>query len=212
VGILAEEDNKQDKNKKLGSYLVVSRGVINNAVESQITSYTTRGTYKPIGEILVEQGVISKEELENSLRNQRMARLAGCPVFASLSRSELGSLCKYFTEVQYGPGETFIMQGEDDPTLYVIATGQVEVFRLDNTGEEIPIAIVGEGEPIGEMGYFSGEKRSACVRTLDPCLLLRAEYKNLTRYFEDVPRVAHAFMQVINHRKRELDKITSINE
>jgi len=209
---LAEEDKKTSQHKKLGDYLVVSRGVINNAVEKQINSYTSSGTYRPIGELLVEQGVISKEELENSLRNQRIARLAGCPVFASLSRAELATMSKYFTEVQYPPGEQFIMQGEDDPSLYVIASGSVEVFHLDNSGNEIPIATVGEGEPIGEMGYFSGERRNACVRTIEPTMLLRAEYKDLTRYFENAPRVAHAFMQVINHRKQVLEQISSANE
>ena len=57
------------------------------------------------------------------------------------------------------------MQGEEDPSLFVIASGLVEVFRLDNAGDEIPIAQVGAGEPIGEMGYFAGGVRTACVRT-----------------------------------------------
>jgi len=206
------DEKKSDTKKKLGGYLVVSRAVINNAVEKQISSYATQGTYKPIGEILVEQGVITEEELENSLRNQRMARLASCPVFSSLSRSELASLSKLFSEIQFGPGEQFIMQGEDDPSLYVIANGRVEVYQVDNAGNEIPIAIVGEGEPIGEMGYFSGEVRNACVRTIEPTLVLRAEYRDLTKHFENAPRVAHAFMEVINHRRKELERIISGNE
>lgn len=203
------EPDKKTESRKIGDYLVVSRAVISNAVEKQISTYVGGGEPQPIGELLVEQGVITREELETSLRNQRIARLAGCPVFASLSKSDLAALSKHFTEVGVAPGEQFIMQGEDDPSLYVIASGRVEVFRVDNAGNEIHIATVGAGEPIGEMGYFSGGKRTACVRAIEPTQLLRAEYDKLTAYFTSVPRVALAFTQVVEYRRREMERIIS---
>lgn len=206
---MADMDQKKPDSKKLGDYLVVSKAAISNAVEKQISSYTSGAKLKPIGELLVEQGVITKEELENSLRNQRIARLAGCPIFASLSKTELAALSKNFTEVSVGPGEQFIMQGEDDPSMYVIASGLVEVYKIDNAGNEIHIAKVGSGEPIGEMGYFSGGLRTACVRALEPTQLVKAEYDKLTEYFTNVPRVALAFTQVVEHRRKEMERIVS---
>jgi len=187
--------------------MVVSSGAISNAVEKQIEAYAKGEPVKPIGEVLVDLGVITQEELENSIRSQRVTRLAGCPVFASLSTTDLTALSKHFTEVSVGPGEQFIMQGEDDPSLYIIGTGLVEVFRIDNAGNEIPIAKVGPGEPIGEMGYFSGGVRTACVRAIEPTQLLRAEYDNLTGYFENVPRVALAFTEVVEHRRKEMEQL-----
>lgn len=207
-----QAQKEKEKQKRLGDYLVVSKGAISNAVEQQISSYTRSGKITPLGELLVQQGIISREELDNSLRNQRIARLAGCPVFASLSRADLAALSKHFTESSVPPGETFIMQGEDDPSMYVIASGKVEVYRLDNAGNEIQIAEVGEGEPIGEMGYFSGGKRTACVRAIEPTQLLQASYDDLTDYFTTVPRVALAFTQVVEHRQKELERITSGNK
>ena len=204
-----ESNQKKPDSKKLGDFLVVSKGAISNAVEKQISSFASEGTLKPIGELLVEQGVITREELENSLRNQRIARLAGCPIFASLSKTDLAALSKNFTEISVGPGEQFIMQGEDDQSMYVIASGLVEVFRIDNAGNEISIAKVGSGEPIGEMGYFSGGKRTACVRAVEPTQLLKADYEKLTDYFTNVPRVALAFTQVVEHRRKEMERIIS---
>ena len=203
---MPENDDTKSKPKRLGDYLVVSNAAINTAVEKQISSYSKGEPVKPIGEVLVELGLITQEELNNSLRNQRIARLAGCPVFASLNHVELSSLSKYFSEVAVPPGETFIMQGEEDPSLYVIASGLIEVFRVDNAGNEISIAKVGAGEPIGEMGYFSGGKRTAYVRAIEPTQLLRAEYDKLTDYFESVPRVALAFTQVVEYRQKEMER------
>lgn len=155
---MTDSDDKKVQTKKLGDYILVSSGTINNAVEKQIEAYTKGEPIKPIGELLVESGIITQEELDNSIRNQRIARLGSCPVFASLNQTELASLSNHFTELAVTPGEQFIAKGEDDPSLYIIASGLVEVYNVDNTGNEVSIAEVGIGEPIGEMGYFSGGK------------------------------------------------------
>jgi len=204
---LSDDTANKPESKKLGDYMVVSSGAISNAVEKQIEAYAKGEPVKPIGEVLVDLGVITQEELENSIRSQRIARLVGCPVFASLNTTDLAALSKHFTEVSVSPGEQFIMQGEEDPSLYIIGTGLVEVFRIDNAGNEIPIAKVGPGEPIGEMGYFSGGVRTACVRAIEPTQLLRAEYDKLTDYFENVPRVALAFTEVVNHRRQVMERL-----
>jgi len=195
---------------KLGKYLLVSDGTINNVVEKQFhSSFTGDRKFMRIGELLVEEGILTQAELDNSIKQQRIARLAACPIFATLSSMDLAALSKFFTEVSYPPNETFILQGEDDPSLFVIATGLVEVFHLDNAGNEISIAKVGPGEPIGEMGYFAGGVRTACVRTLETTQLLQARFEDLTDYFENVPRVALAFMTVVEQRKKIMDQLLS---
>ena len=209
---MAETGTDKPKTKKLGDYLLVSKGTISNAVQKQIEAYTKGEPIKPIGELLVESGIITQEELDNSIRNQRIARLGSCPVFASLNQTELASLSKHFTEIAVSPGEVFITKGEDDPSLFIIASGLVEVYNVDNEGNEISIARVGVGEPIGEMGYFSGGKRTAYVRALEPTQLLRADYDDLTHYFENVPRVALAFTEVVEHRRQEIERRMQENE
>ncbi len=207
---MAIDDLNKTGEHKIGEYMAVSKGAINNVVEKQFhSSFTGAGEGKRIGELLVEEGVMTQEELDDSLRKQRVARLLACPIFATLSSIELTSLSRSFTEVSYPSNETFIIQGEDDPTLFVIAYGLVEVFRLDNAGNEIPIARVGAGEPIGEMGYFAGGLRTAYVRTLEPTQLLKAQYSDLTDFFENVPRVALAFTTVVEQRKKEMEELIS---
>ena len=61
-------------------------------------------------------------------------------------------------------------------------------------------------EPIGEMGYFQGGVRTASVRAVDNVECLRADYSALTHYFEHVPRVAHAFMDIVQRRQQETEQ------
>lgn len=198
-------DEKKDKTtqERLGDYLLASDATINNVIKKRsLTPHNHKGKER-IGEMLVEEGILTQEELENSLRKQRAQRIAKCVIFQTLSQPELFALSRVFTEISYPPDTVFIVQGDEDPSMFLIGSGLVEVFRLTNTGQEVSIATVGAGEPIGEMGYFSDGIRSSCVRTLETTHLLRAEYKNLTKYFENVPHVALAFSKIIQQRQKE---------
>jgi signal-transduction protein with cAMP-binding, CBS, and nucleotidyltransferase domain len=189
------------KIKRLGDYLVCSPAVLKNAVKKQGQILKHRLTPKHIGEILLEDGLINRDQLETAIRKQRVDRLRSSPVFSMLSESELAAISNRFIEVTVEAGEQFIFQDEPDPTLYILATGKVEVYRTTLDGAHVHIAYVEPFEPIGEMGYFQGGVRTASVRAVENSELLRANYAALTHYFEYVPRVAHEFMRIVEQRR-----------
>ena len=45
------------------------------------------------------------------------------------------------------------------------------------------------------------------MRAVDTVELLCAQYDDLTHYFENVPRVAHAFMTMVDERRRATEEI-----
>jgi CRP-like cAMP-binding protein len=193
--------------KRIGDYLACSRPLLQNAVKKQGQELKRASKARPLGEILLEDGYVSKDELEAAVQRQRRDRLRRCPVFSTLSDMELSAISTRFTEVSVPPGRQFIIQDEPDPTLYVIAAGKVEVYRTTLDGKHIHIADVGPPEPIGEMGYFQGGIRTASVRAIDAAELLRADYNALSHYFEHVPRVAHEFMRIVDRRRRATEKV-----
>ena len=193
--------------KRIGDYLVVSPGTKQGAVKKQGQAMKLRQAPKHIGEILVEDGTITREQLEAAIRRQRKDRLRACPVFSTLTDTELSAVSAHFREITVQTGEQFIIQDQPDPVLYVIASGKVEVYRTDLDGNFTHIAYVEPPEPIGEMGYFQGGIRTASVRAVQTTQLLKAEYSDLTHYFENVPRVAHAFLQMVESRRRATEEI-----
>lgn len=193
--------------RRLAEYLACAPGTIKSALQRQARSTVSDGRQKRIGEILQELGTVSQEELEAAVRRQRVDRLRQCYVFASLSQAELNALSTRFREVTVPEGYQFIIQDEQDPTLYVLAVGKAEVYRTDIDGNWMHIAYLEPGQPIGEMGYFQDGRRSASVKAIERCELLCANYSDLTHYFENVPRVALAFMQLVQEREREMTRI-----
>jgi cyclic nucleotide-binding protein len=203
---VAAIEQEKPRPRLLGEYLPCSRGSIRIAMQKKRDSKLAGQNQKRIGELLVDLDIIEQEELENGLRQQRADRLGLCPVFESLNRTELSAIGNQFTETSLSADQQFIFEGENDPTLYILVEGKLEVFTKDDDGNEIHIAYVNPVEPIGEMGYFQGGIRTASVRSIVPTELLSAAYKNLTHYFEHVPHVAHAFLDVINRRQAETQK------
>jgi len=193
--------------KRIGDYLACSRPLLQNAVKKQGQELKRASKARPLGEILLEDGYVSRDELDAAVQRQRRDRLRRCPVFSTLSDMELSAISTRFTEVSVPPGRQFIIQDEQDPTLYVIAAGRVEVYRTTLDGKHIHIADVGPPEPIGEMGYFQGGIRTASVRAIDAAELLRADYNALSHYFEHVPRVAHEFMRIVDRRRRATEQV-----
>tara|TARA_R110000782_G_scaffold86887_7_gene168332 strand:+ start:1884 stop:2522 length:639 start_codon:yes stop_codon:yes gene_type:complete len=203
----AENDTQEKPRPRLlGEYLSCSRGSIRMAMQKKRETKVRGNDQKRIGKLLVDLAMISEEDLQNALRRQRADRLGLCPVFESLNRAELTGIGNHFAEVSLSSDQQFIFEGENDPTLYILVEGKLEVFTKDNDGNEIHIAFVNPVEPIGEMGYFQGGIRTASVRAVVPTELLTAAYKNLTHYFEHVPHVAHAFMDVISRRQAQTDE------
>ncbi|MCH7695149.1 MAG: cyclic nucleotide-binding domain-containing protein [Proteobacteria bacterium] len=204
---MTEDTSNQTEVKRIGDYLVCSPGTLRNAVKKQGQLLKHGKSLISIGQTLVKNGDITQEELDAAIKKQRVARLRNCPVFENLSDSELAALSTHFTEVSVPMGQQFIIQDDPDPTLYILATGKVQVYRMDLEGNETHIAYVEPPEPIGEMGYFSGGNRTASVRAIEPTDLLHAEYSDLTHYFENVPHVAHAFLKIVEQRRKATEDI-----
>src|SRR5208337_2495402 len=57
-------------------------------------------------------------------------------------------------------GERLIEQGSTSETLFIVNFGLFEVRRA---GDAETVAKIGVGQPIGEIGFFSGERRTASV-------------------------------------------------
>ena len=199
----------QQQPKMLGGYLVCTPAVLQNTVKMQGQMLKKGTKPKRIGQVLLESGSISADDLEVTVRKQRTDRLRMCPVFNMLSDSELSAMSNRFIEVSLDPGQQFIIQDEPDPVLYIIAKGKVEVYRTTLDGDHLHIADVEPPEPIGEMGYFQGGIRTASVKAVDHVELLKADYSKLTHYFEYVPRVAHEFLRIVEQRRFATEQIVN---
>jgi adenylate cyclase len=188
--------------RKIGEYIGCDADVLAKAMAHQ-RQLTSQGRHKWLGEILVEMGAMSQKKLQAAIQAQRLDRLRHCPVFAGLRDDELDALGRLVQERSVVAGDEFIHQGDRGHSLYVLVVGRVLVFRRDEDGEEIPLAVLEAGACIGEVGYFSDGTRSASVRALADAQLLQINYAHLQRIFELAPGVPKNFLSTITERLRQ---------
>ena len=190
----------------LGEYLTCASHAIEEALASQ-TFAEDRASHKRLGEVLLDSNVISHEKLEEAIRAQRIDRLRACNLFASLLDSEIDKLSHKFDEISISAGELLIQQDTKDSYLYVLASGRLQVFRTNESDEEVHIATVLPGEPIGEMAYFSAGNRSASVRAAEHSELVRIHHSQLSHCIDLIPGFARSYLSLVTKRLRNTNII-----
>jgi CRP/FNR family cyclic AMP-dependent transcriptional regulator len=89
-----------------------------------------------------------------------------------LSRTEWDRLVEGMERRRYGPGEDVLRFGEVDRSLYLVASGSVDILVPDGDGERA-VRVQGTGTVFGEVAFFDGRPRTATVRANTATELLR---------------------------------------
>lgn len=79
---------------------------------------------------------------------------------------------------------TIILAGEESNSLYYITKGSVTVLIEDQTGREIIVAYLNEGDFFGEMGLFR-QHRTAWVKAKTDCEVAEVSYTKFAELSEN---------------------------
>ena len=129
--------------------------------------------------------------------------LKGVPLFSNLSGEELRPVAEMFREVSFERGTTIFVKNDPGDSFYLILRGKVEV---EGGGKEI--AILKGGDFFGEMALLEYAPRTATIRTLDECDLLKLDRKDFSELLEEYPELAKGMLRVLSQRLRStLEKL-----
>jgi len=112
-----------------------------------------------------------RERITDNEQLLRLRLLEHVPLFAGLSRRQLGKLLVNLFEREYRAGETIFMQGEPGKALFIVLTGRVLISRASQETEE-QLATLAAGAYFGELALIDDQPRFATARAADPSVLL----------------------------------------
>ncbi len=124
--------------------------------------------------------------------------LASVPLFAGLSKKELGELARSVTEVEYGPREFLTREGERGLEAMVILDGKATVRR---NGRKI--ADLAAGDVVGEMSIVTDLPRNATVQAQTFVSALLMSRGELAAIMDDNPKVAVKILRTVAERLTE---------
>ena len=122
--------------------------------------------------------------------------LAKAPLFAALSRQELGALAKASEDLEVEEGKTLTREGDLGREFFVIVEGDVSVTQNGNE-----IRRLGAGDFFGEIALiYYNARRTATVTATSPLrffVLTRQSFRSL---LEHQPEIEEKVMAALEER------------
>lgn len=129
-------------------------------------------------------------------------------LFQGLPQEEIEAIVKS-ADKKFIPAKTiFIEQDSLSDTAYLILKGSVNVYRMNENGEETNICVLGEGDIVGEMALIDHEARSAFVAAITDTTALILTGKSFKMILQRYPDVAIHLLSSLSKRIRKSDKHT----
>jgi ATP-binding cassette subfamily B protein len=137
-------------------------------------------------------------------------RLQTIPILEQLPESILAELAPFFATETFESGREIVCQNDPGDKFYIIARGEVEVWRTEeNSGTSLCVNVLNDGDFFGEITLITGFPRTATVRTIavTTCISLeRGQFTNLIDRFPDLKR---GLSEIAVQRLRESSKLAA---
>ena len=98
-------------------------------------------------------------------------------------------------------GEMLFSEGDVGDRLFLVRSGQLEIFSGQQSQRRI--AVRRKGEVVGEMALLEGSSRSACARALEKTRLLAWSSQEFQQMLLKKPLLALRLSQLLSHRMRD---------
>ncbi|MFQ5554640.1 MAG: cyclic nucleotide-binding domain-containing protein [Acidimicrobiia bacterium] len=136
-----------------------------------------------------------------SSKSQKVEYLREVPLFATLSKRQLGQITKFADEVDVSAARVLAVQDEPGDQFHVIVRGSATVRR---SGRKI--AQLGPGDFFGEMSLLDGEPRSASVETDEDSVVMVIRRRDFDYCLNELPGLARSMLTTMSKRLREADR------
>ncbi len=136
-----------------------------------------------------------------------VALLSEVPLFKPLDEEGRALLATAVDDVTFRTGEMVFSRGDPGGAIYIVSSGEVEIFVVDTTGEKIVFETARRGDFFGELSLLDGDPRSASARAICDTRAIRVDRNDLTVLFRAHPDTALDVLTVMGRRLREADTL-----
>ena len=110
------------------------------------------------------------------------------------------------------PGNLLFKKGQVGGDLYLIVEGKLERYNEDANGNKLIIDEIIKGQLIGEMSFFDKRPKSANVRAITDCSLIKIPAGSVAKHLDLQPEIVRVLIKNLTSRMRLLsDKYEKAN-
>ncbi|WP_353805739.1 Crp/Fnr family transcriptional regulator [Desulfobacter sp.] len=100
-------------------------------------------------------------------------------------------------------GEIIFQEGDRGEGFYIVAEGQIKIFKISFEGKEQILHIYGPGHIFGEVPVFQGKNFPASAMALEPSTILFLPRQAFVQQIEKSPALAMNMLADLSRRLRE---------
>ena len=134
-----------------------------------------------------------------SLLNAEVDLLRRVPLFAGIEPSRLKLLAYTSDVVTYRQAQVLFKHGDVGDAAYVIIKGDAEVI-VPSGDDEIPIAVLHDGDFVGEIAILCDTPRTATVRAMSELKALRIRKEPFFELLHQFPEMAVEMTRLLAER------------
>ena len=158
-----------------------------------------------------ERDYLNRNFLHNNLLNQesqtmysileKTLLLKSVDLFQTIPGDILSKIAQIAVEMETAQNDSIFREGEQGDSLLVIIFGKINVTRNNKS-----IAVLGNGQCIGEMALLDQEPRSAGATAIEDSILLKIDQEGFYQLMASNPDIMKQIVRMLTRRVREMNK------
>jgi len=124
-----------------------------------------------------------------------------------LSQEEKAALAEKIELLRYTTGQPVFNYGDPGHAMYIVRSGEVEIYVKNDQGEKIVLETSQPGDIFGEVALLDGGARTAWVAALGDVELLRLDREHFEDYVRQYTPAALNLLSVTARRLRKSDEV-----
>ncbi len=124
-----------------------------------------------------------------------------------LNQEEKAALAEKIELLRYATGQAVFNYGDPGHAMYIVRSGEVEIFVKNDQGEKIVLETSQPGDIFGEVALLDGGTRTAWVVALGDVEVLRLDREHFEAYLRQYTPAALNLLSVTARRLRKSDEV-----
>ncbi len=133
--------------------------------------------------------------------------LANIRMFDHLDEVDRTSLANVIDELKVAKGQTLFQAGDPGDSLFIVVSGEIELFIKDTVGQKIVLHAAQPGDMFGELAMLDSGPRTATALALFDSEVLVLDRDDLTLLFQRKPETALHMLASLTGLMRKADAL-----
>ena len=136
--------------------------------------------------------------------------LARVTFFKRLDAAELEQLAMRVERRNFGPGDTIFSENDKGDALYIVDSGTVRIWVLDDDARPVTLAELQEGSFFGELAVLDRGPRSTNASAVDNTVLHRLSSDDFQQFLMQHPEASMDVICEIGARMRQTNALVTM--